>query len=101
MEIIRVSPNSNKFRLGDKGTSFDILKSILIIPENSKPGSVSVFDGDTEFKVFFGGSGSLSLSDMIPFQITFEAKSEVGPWAISTGSYVSVLAMGDFSWEEK
>ena len=81
--------------LGDNGAAGDYLVGVLIVPQNTSPGTVAILDSATSVTVFAGGAGStLTLH---PFYVPLGIKSVNGAWKITTGASVSVIAIGFFS----
>ena len=73
----------------------DILEYLEISPSSLSPGVVTVSDGSTTITAFAGGSSSLT--DLKPFPWICGARSQNGPWKVTTGASVTVLAVGRFS----
>jgi hypothetical protein len=82
--------------LGPTGGVGDYLMGVLVIPATTGPGLVTVLDGATSIPVFIGGADS-TLGDLRPFFVPMGAKSAEGAWKITTGSNVSVIAVGTFT----
>jgi hypothetical protein len=83
--------------LGPTGKVGDRLAGLLIIPASLSPGAVSIQDGDgTAIPIFAGGADSVQTlhSFSVPM---FDAISTAGPWKVTTGANVSVLAFGAFT----
>mgnify|MGYP001378709840 CR=1 FL=1 len=81
--------------LGTSGATGDILAGILVIPATTSPGNVILLDNATSITVFTGGASSVS--DLKPFWVPLGIKSASGPFKITTGANVSVIAVGDFN----
>ncbi len=79
--------------IGDVGAVGDFLDHIVVIPATLAAGSVNLLDGATSYSVFVTGT----LSNLVPFAVPFGMKSKFGPWKITTGADVSILAVGKFS----
>ena len=82
--------------LGVTGATGDWLQRVIITPAVVACGVVTVIDGSTNVIAFVGG-GTTALDDVKPFAVEVGAKSATGPWKITTGANVSVMAVGDFS----
>jgi hypothetical protein len=82
--------------LGAAGAAGDLLVGLLIIPATTSPGAVSIKDGGGSAITVFAG-GSSSVSNLVPFFVPVSAKSLNGAWKVTTGSNVSVFAVGDFT----
>jgi hypothetical protein len=81
--------------LGATGSAGDYLSGLLVVPATTSPGNVIILDNATSITVFAGGAGSvLSLH---PFFIPIGARSVSGAWKVTTGSNVSVIAIGNFA----
>lgn len=82
--------------LGGAGAVGDYLSGLLIQPATISPGAVTLFDGLTQIYQFPGGAASVNA--LIPFFVPFSSiRSVEGPFKITTGTNVSVLATGNFS----
>jgi len=81
--------------LGGTGATGDYLGGLLVTPASTSPGVVTILDNATSINVFAGGASSLS--NLVPFFIPIGAKSVSGAWKVTTGSNVSVVAVGNFS----
>lgn len=82
--------------LGNTGSTGDYLSHITVFPAVAGCGGVTIKDGSTTVGIFAGG-GSTALPTLAPFTIVFGARSVNGPWKITTGASVSVMAFGEFS----
>lgn len=82
--------------LGETGKAGDYLERVIITPAVVACGAVTVIDGSTNVISFVGG-GTTALDDVKPFAIEIGARSVTGPWKITTGANVSVMAVGDFT----
>lgn len=85
--------------LGGAGAVEDYLSHLLIIPNTTSPGAVTIADGsnspDIAMTVFAGGASSLS--NKVPFIVPLGIKSVTGGWRVTTGADVSVIAVGSFT----
>lgn len=77
------------------GAAGDTLVGLLVIPTSVSPGAVTIYDDVTTIPVFAGGTDSLTC--LVPFFIPLGIKSVGAGWYITTGSGLSVVAVGDFS----
>lgn len=74
----------------------NILELLIVVPATLSPGAVTIKDGsDTAITVFTGGADSIT--SLRPITILVNARSRVGAWQVTTGSNVSVLAVGSFT----
>ena len=81
--------------LGGSGAKGDYLDAIIIIPTTLSPGVVTLIDFATSITLFNGGASSLT--ELKPIHIPIRAQSTGGPWAITTGANVAVIAVGKFT----
>lgn len=80
--------------LGANGSRLDFLESILVVPASTTAGAVTILDGSTSIIVYTGGTVG---ADLTPILIPLGLCSKTGPWSITTGAGVSVIAVGKFS----
>ncbi|MGV8840688.1 MAG: hypothetical protein ACWA6X_10335 [Bauldia sp.] len=80
--------------LGGAGAKGDYVSHLLVIPATTSPGSVALIDKATSITLFAGGAASVP--SLIPFAIPVGANSQAGPWSVTTGANVSVVAFGRF-----
>ena len=103
---LRVTENSGKLYetvaagqtakvLGATGATGDFLGELIIIPATTSPGQVLLLDGAMSITIFVGGA--TSVADLKPFSIKIGAVSKTGAWKITTGTNVSVMAVGRFT----
>lgn len=79
--------------LGPVGGAGDLLERLIIVPATTGAGTVQIQDGaGTEITVFATGT----LTDLSPIIIPIGARSSAGAWKVTTGSNVSVIAVGAF-----
>lgn len=95
-EYETVAASSTDQVLGDEGGEGDILATLIVTPASTSPGAVQVKDGDGSAITLFAG-GDSSVTSLIPFVIYLGLRSLNGPWQITTGADVSVVATGEFS----
>ncbi len=82
--------------IGGVAGATQVLEHLLVIPATTSPGAVSIKDGSgSAITVFTGGAGSVP--SLIPFAIPLNAYSTQGPWKVTTGANVSVIAVGLFN----
>lgn len=82
--------------LGTAGAAGDFLGGLLVIPATTSPGAVSIKDGAGSAITVFTG-GATSVSNLVSFFVPINAVSVAGAWKVTTGSDVSVFAVGNFS----
>jgi len=82
--------------LGGSGAIGDYIAGLLVIPAVVACGAVTLLDGATSISVFVGG-GTTALPSCIPFFIPLGMPSVNGPWKVTTGANVSVIAIGNFT----
>lgn len=78
--------------LGVAGKTGDYLSHIIIQPATTGAGTSTVLDGATVIYTFTAGT----LGDLKPLQVDFGVFSVEGPWKITTGANVAILAVGIF-----
>ncbi len=81
--------------LGGAGATGDYLAGLLVTPTTLSPGVVTILDNAISINVFAGGTSSLVT--LQPFAIPIGAKSVSGPWKVTTGAALSVVAIGNFT----
>lgn len=79
--------------LGATGAVGDIINKVIIVPGTTGAGAVTLIDNATSITLFVGG-GTISL---VPIVVELNMKSVSGAWKITTGTNVSVIAVGQFS----
>ena len=89
-ETVAASQTGQVF--GGAGAQGDYLSHLLVIPETTSPGAVTIIDNATSIIVFVGGASSVS--NLVPFVIPVEARSASGAWSITTGANVHLMAFG-------
>lgn len=75
------------------GATGDYIDHIVVVPATTSPGVVTLLDNVTSITVFTGGT----VSDIKTWDIPLRMVSRSGAWKITTGSNVSVIAVGKFS----
>lgn len=81
------------------GAAGDYLEKVIIVPESTSPGPVTLTDGTAvtpnfEIDIFEGGTGSVVT--LHPFTVPIGAYSQDGQWRITTGAAVHVICIGNF-----
>lgn len=94
-EYEAVAASSTAVVLGTTGAVGDYICGLLVIPATTSPGAVVLTDNTTAMTVFVGGLQSVS--NLVPFFIPLQMTSMAGPWKVTTGTNVSVIATGDFT----
>lgn len=77
---------------GKKG---DYLDGLVVFPDSTSPGAVTLIDGTVSVVVFRGGANSVT--SLVPFMIPQGSASKNGPWKVTTSTSVRVRAFGAFS----
>ena len=88
-----VAASATDQALGATGDAGDYLSHIVIQPATTGAGTVTVKDGTTVIFTLTAGT----LADLSPKIVPFGAKAQNGSWKVTTGTNVSVLAVGDFT----
>lgn len=81
--------------LGPTGATGDYLTRIVIVPATTSPGNVIILDNAISITVFTGGASSVA--DLRPIELDVGMKSVSGAWKVTTGTNVSVIAVGLFT----
>lgn len=81
--------------LGGAGAGGDSIRRLIIRPANLNAGAVTLIDGVTSIVIFPGGTGSVT--ELKPITVELGMRSLNGPWKITTGADVSVIAIGRFT----
>lgn len=81
--------------LGATGALGDFLRRLVIVPATVDAGAVTLIDNATSITVFAGGTASVNT--LAPIRVELGMYSESGAWKITTGTNVSVIAVGNFS----
>jgi hypothetical protein len=90
-ELVAASQSTQA--LGPVGGAGDILEYLIIVPETTAAGTVSIKDGsNTAINVLVTGT----LSDLKPIIVHFGARSTSGAWQVTTGANVHVIGVGRF-----
>lgn len=82
------------------GAIGDYLSHCVIYPTSTSPGVVTVFDNTNAAAgsaILFPG-GASSLSNLAPIPVPVGAVSTAGAWKVTTGTAVSVVCYGKFSF---
>lgn len=80
--------------MGPTGAAGDFLDHLVIVPETTAAGTVSIKDGGgSAINVFVTGT----LSDLKPHVISLQMRSVAGAWKVTTGDNVHVIAVGSFT----
>jgi len=82
--------------LGNNGAKGDRILRLIIIPATVAAGLVTLLDGSTSIPIYVGGA-TTALTTVAPFVVDIDATSQSGPWKVTTGANVSVIAVGDFT----
>lgn len=84
-------------KLGPVGGQGDIISKLIIVPETTGAGTVSIRDGNgaaTQYNTNVFVSGTLA--DLSPITIDLGMRSISGEFSVTTGSNVHVIAIGKF-----
>lgn len=96
-EYETVAASQSDQALGATGATGDYLSGLLIVPAATNAGAVSIKDGNGSSITVFAGGGTTALTTLIPFFVPLGIKSAAGAWKVTTGSSVSVVAVGNFT----
>lgn len=94
-EFVAASATAQK--LGPVGGAGDIIERLIIVPETTGAGTVSIRDGASnapayKTDVFVTGT----LADLSPIVVNLGARSVSADWNVTTGANVHVIAVGRF-----
>lgn len=82
--------------LGATGATGDYLSHLIVTPTSTSPiGGVTILDNAISINVFAGGA--TSLSNLAPFVVPIGMTSVSGAWKVTTGTLLSVIAVGNFT----
>lgn len=81
--------------LGDAGKLGNVLEKLILIPVTVSAGSVTITDGTLAQVIVFPG-GTNSLTELKPIVVEISARSQNGPWKVTTGANITVIAIGAF-----
>lgn len=79
--------------LGVVGAKGDFLERLIIVPATTGPGLVTIIDGSTSIPVMVTGG----TTTLVPIVVELNMYSQSGVWSVTTGSNVSVIAVGQFT----
>ena len=82
--------------LGTNGATGDFIAGLLITAATAAGGVVTLLDGSTSIPIYAGGA-TTALPSLAPFYVPLNLFSTSGPWKVTTGANISVIAMGSFS----
>lgn len=82
--------------LGSTGAAGDTLSGLLVVPATTSPGVITITDGAGAAITVFAG-GATSVSNLAPFPIPLGIKSTSGTWKVTTGTNISLIAIGNFT----
>lgn len=94
LQYATVAAGQTGAALSSGGAKGDFLSHVTIIPATTSPGVVTLIDGATSIALFAGGA--TSVTSLLPHTVQVGANSKNGPWTITTGSNVSIIAYGRF-----
>lgn len=80
---------------GGKGLAGDQVDRLILIPETTSPGAVTLQDGTNAAMTIFPG-GATSVPSLAPIFVTLKAKSTTGSWTLVVGDNIHVIAVGRF-----
>lgn len=91
-----VAASQTTQNIGVSASIGDHLARLIIVPTTTSPGIVQIKDGTgTAITVFPGGASSVAT--LAPIEVPLGLTSTLGPWQVTTGANVSVIAIGYFS----
>jgi hypothetical protein len=78
--------------LGLLGAQGDYVERLIIVPETTSPGLVSLLDGSTTLAIMVAGTTTIA-----PIMVDLGLYSKTGAWSVTTGDNVHVVAIGSFT----
>jgi len=96
-EYERVAASATDQALGATGATGDFLSHLVIVPATAAAGAVSIKDGAGSSMSVFAGGGTTALPTLAPIIVAFGVRSLAGAWSVTTGTNVSVFAVGNFT----
>lgn len=90
-----VAASATAQTLGGDGAKGDFISHVVIKPATTSPGAVTLIDGSTSITLFPGGASSVP--SLAPFSVPLMMLAKTGKWQITTGTDVSVIAVGNFT----
>lgn len=94
-EYEKVAASATAQVLGATGGTGDYIAGILVTPETTTPGVITLLDNAVSIPIFVGGASSVS--NLVPFYVPLGLISVSGAWKITTGANVSAVGIGDFT----
>lgn len=91
--LVSASSSAQVLAGSGSGANGDFLDHLVIVPETTAAGTVSITDGSgSAINVLVTGT----LADLRPIEVSVQAVSTLGPWKVTTGANVHVIAVGYF-----
>lgn len=81
--------------IGPLGAAGDLLHGLWVVPANTNRGAVAIKDGSGS--AITVAAADATAADLTPFFIPLGIISKAGAWQVTTGTNVSVVAIGRFS----
>lgn len=78
--------------LGLVGAQGDFIQRLIIRPATTSPGLVTIIDGSTSIPIMVAGTTTIA-----PIVVELGMYSVSGAWSVTTGTNVSVIAVGTFT----
>lgn len=79
--------------LGAAGAAGDFLDTLTLVVSTAATAAVSILDGSTSIAVFPNSPGGGIGTYVLPVKL----RSKTGPWKVTTGAGVAVIASGTFT----
>lgn len=93
MEYETVAASQTAQVLGGTGAAGDYIDGIILVVATAATAATSILDGATSISIFPNSPGGGIGTYYVPLGLY----SVSGPWKITTGAGVSVIAVGNFS----
>lgn len=79
--------------LGAAGAAGDFLDTLTLVVATAATAAVSILDGAISISIFPNSPGGGVGTYVLPVRL----RSQTGPWKVTTGAGVSVVASGNFT----
>lgn len=92
---VAASQTNSALQFGGAGAAGDYLAVLMIIPSTTSPGAVTYKDGSGGSSITAFAGGANSVNTLHPFPFVVNGRAATGPWYVTTGAGVTVVASGE------
>lgn len=92
---VAASATNYALQFGGVGALGDYLAVLMIIPSTTSPGAVTFKDGTGGASITAFPGGANSVNTLHPFPFVVNGRAATGPWYVTTGAGVTVVASGE------